>query len=42
MATYLTEGSKDITFTKNFGLSRVPKVSVVQMVNYANIRIIFD
>lgn len=42
MATYLTEGSKDIFFTKKFGSAAVPKISVVQTVNFASLRIIFD
>lgn len=42
MATYLTEGSKDIFFTKRFGKSNIPKVSVIQTVNFASLRIIFD
>ena len=42
MATYLMEGSRDIFFTKKFGSNSVPKFSVVQMVNFLNMRIIFD
>lgn len=42
MAVYLGEGSKDIFFTKKFGKVKVPKFAVVQMVNFLNMRIIFD
>ena len=42
IATYLTEGSKDIFFNRMFGAKAVPKISVVQMVNFASIRVIYD
>ena len=44
MAIWLTEGSKDITFTKAFknGGVTMPKVSVVQTVNHVDLTILFD
>jgi hypothetical protein len=44
MGMWLTEGSKDIFFTRAYkvGGKTVPKVSVVQTVNHVDLTILFD
>jgi hypothetical protein len=44
MAIWLTEGSKDIFYTRavKVGGKTVPKVSFVQTVNHVDITILFD
>jgi len=44
MAMWLTEGSKDITFTKAYknGGTTMPKILIVQTVNHVDLTILFD
>ena len=41
MATQLRQGSKDIFFDKRYGPGSDPKISVIQMVNFAEIKFVF-